>query len=74
MTAVRDQLEASQTAKPDEINLYGAVLDRASDLKRITDGICYGRNPPGDFTLKKIEAVASRLLQAAEAYRLAHGL
>lgn len=65
------RLVGSLVAPPAAIDLDTLIEERIIDLKRIRSGIVYGRNPPGLFTARKLEAVASRLLQAAEAIRLA---
>lgn len=68
------RLLASQEASAPVVNIDAAIETAVADLRRIERGIIWGRNPPGELTLRKVEGIASRLLQAAEAYRLAAGL
>lgn len=64
------QLAASQVATVETVDLDRAIEEAIINLRRIERGIVWGRNAPGEFTAKKIESIASRLLQAASAHRL----
>ncbi len=67
------QLHRSQTATPLTVRLDHAVEDAISDLGRINYRMIWIPQPksgPSELTLRQIEAVCSRLLQAVEAYRI----
>ncbi len=67
------QLHRSQTATPLTVRLDHAVEDAISDLGRINYRMIWVPQPQSgitDMTLRQIEAVCSRLLQAVEAYRI----
>ncbi len=72
--SLHQRLHASQSATPETIAIDRAVESAVHDLRRIERGIIWATNPPGEFTLRKIEAICSRLLAATEAHRLSVAL
>lgn len=75
MSAILEaRLTASLTAPVAVIDLDRAIEAAIIDLRRIERGIVWGRNPPSEFTARKIEAVSSRLLGSVQAWRLGTAL
>jgi hypothetical protein len=67
-------LQASLGAQQDEIDLAGTIADLATELKSASGGIIFAQAfgaSPGADTMDKLDGIASRLLQATQAYRLA---
>ncbi len=58
------RLVASQTASPQKTRIILAVEDARNDLRRIEGHMIHAADPPGQFTMRKLATVASRLLQA----------
>ncbi len=58
------RLVASQTASPQKLSIVRAIEDARHALFRIEGHIIRGKNPPGEFTRRKVACIASRLLQA----------
>ena len=71
---LHQRLVASLKADTDTVAIDSAVETAIRDLRRIERGIIWGRNPPSEFTMRKLDAIASHLLQATMAYRLANEL
>lgn len=76
-SALRAQLSASLFAPADEIEFSASIEDRRNDLNRVLRSLGFMRMSgasPGEGTLAALEKCASRLLETAEAYRLAKKL
>ena len=68
------RLLASQDATPETVAIDRAVETAIHDLRRVERGIVWGKNPPAEFTVRRVEAICSRLLEAAQAHRLSIAL